>query len=79
MLATVVDVHALRDVVLASLAAGIGVSASFALAIAGATFFSEMQREERLGATLFSGLVAFLGLAVFAGAVVVGLIVMTSK
>jgi hypothetical protein len=78
-LGAVVDTAALLKVVWASLAAGLGVTATFAIAITGATLFAEMQREGRLAAAIGWAVVLFAGLAASAGAVAVGLVVMTSK
>ena len=79
MIATVVDWAALRDVVIGSLAAGVGVTVAFSLAILGLTRFADMRREERVaGAWAFAGL-AILGLAVSGAAVVFGILLMASK
>ena len=79
MIATVVDWAALRDVVVASLAAGVGVTVAFSLAIMGLTRFADMRRDgNTLGAWAFAGL-ATAGLAVSGTAVVYGIILMTSK
>ena len=79
MIATVVDWAALRDVVLYSLAAGIGVTIAFSLAILGSTRFSDMRRDERtVEAVVFAGLALF-GLAVSFAAVAFGIVVMTSE
>jgi hypothetical protein len=78
-LATIVDTDALGKVIIYSLVAGIGVTVSFALTILGATRFADMRREDRpLEAGLFAVL-ATLALAVSVGAVVLGIVVMTSK
>ncbi|MEA2421362.1 MAG: hypothetical protein QOF55_461 [Thermoleophilaceae bacterium] len=72
----VVDWGKLGQVVLYSLGAGIGVTACFALAVLGAIRFGELRR----GPVAFGyGLLATLGLAVTVGAVVVAIIVMTTK
>ncbi len=79
VIATVVDWAALRDVVVASLAAGVGITVTFSLAILGLTRFADMRRDERVvGAWAYAGL-AILGLAVSGAAVVFGIILMTSK
>ena len=79
MIATVVDWAALRDVVVASLAAGVGITVTFSLAILGLTRFADMRRDERIvGAWAYAGL-AILGLGVSGAAVVFGIILMTSK
>ena len=79
MIATVVDWAALRDVVVASLAAGVGITVTFSLAILGLTRFADMRRDDRVvGAWEYAGL-AILGLAVSGAAEVFGIILMTSK
>jgi hypothetical protein len=79
VIATVVDWAALRDVVAASLAAGVGVTIAFSLAIMGLTRFAERRRDGHLvEAWAFAGL-AMVGLAVSGTAVVFGIILMTSK
>ena len=49
VIATVVDWAALRDVVVASLAAGVGVTVAFSLAILGLTRFADMRRDGAAG------------------------------
>jgi hypothetical protein len=79
VIATVVDWAALRDVVVASLAAGVGITVTFSLAILGLTRFADMRRDDReVEAWAYAGL-AILGLAVSGAAVVYGIILMTSK
>jgi hypothetical protein len=79
VIATIVDWAALRDVVIASLAAGVGVTVAFSLAILGLTHFSDRRRDGRVaGAWAFAGL-AIAGLAVSVTAVVFGIILMASK
>jgi hypothetical protein len=79
VIATVVDWEALLDVVVASLAVGIGVTITFSLAILGATRFAEMRRDQRRAEEIAYGTLAGLGLAITLGAVVFGIVVMTSK
>ena len=79
MIATVVDWAALRDVVIASLVATVGVTVAFSLAILGLTRLADMRREHRVVSTwVYTGL-AILGLGVSATAVVYGIILMTTK
>ena len=79
MIATIVDWAALRDVVIASLAAGVGVTVAFSLAILGLTRFADMRRDGRVaGAWAFAAL-AMLGLALSGTAVAFGIILMISK
>jgi hypothetical protein len=79
MIATVVDWAALRDVVVYSLAAGVGVTVAFSLAILGLTRLADMRRDGRTGEAFAYAALATLGLAVSATAVVIGIILMTSK
>jgi hypothetical protein len=79
MLATVVDTEALRDTVLASLVAGIGISIVFSLAIYGVSRSIDSSRDgRRAAAAAFAGL-GVLGLLASSAAIVIGIIVMTSK
>jgi site-specific recombinase len=80
IVATVVDWKALLDVVLAALVGAVGVTIAFSLAIYGATRLADMRREEhRTVETVGFTVLAGVGLAVTAGAVVLGLVVMLSK
>lgn len=79
MIATVVDWAALRDVVIASLAAGVGVTLAFSLAILGLTRFADMRRDGRPAEAWAFGGLAMIGLAVSGAAVVYGIVLMTSK
>jgi hypothetical protein len=79
MLATIVDTTALWQTVVGAAAAGIGTAFAFSLGILGVARFSELSREGRtLEATVF-GALALLGLLTTAAAVVIGVIVLTSK
>jgi hypothetical protein len=79
MLATVVDTQGLWQSVVGAAAAGLGTILVFSLAILGVARFSEANREGRtLQASVF-GVLALLGLLATAGAIVFGVIVMTSK
>jgi hypothetical protein len=74
-----VDWAALGKVVAASLVAGIGVTAAFSFAVLGTTRSLEMRRARRsVEASAFAVLGAVAG-AVCVGAVVAGIIVMSSK
>ena len=79
MLAAVVDTEALLDVIVASLAAGLLVTAAFSLAIMGAVRFADHRRENRMvqaGAFL---LLVGVAVAVCLGSVAFGIVVMTTK
>jgi hypothetical protein len=77
--ASAVDWGALGEVVVASLVAGIGITFCFSLAIVGATRFSELRRDGRGGSALFYAALGLAGLAATVAAVVIGIVVMTTK
>jgi hypothetical protein len=78
--APVVDWATLGEVVLYSLASGVGVAICFSLAIVGAARFTDNRREGGPGiAAIAYGALATLGLAATLAAVVIGIVVMTSK
>ena len=79
LLATVIDTKAIRDVILWSFAAGIGVTAIFGLVIYGSTRFAEIRREGNAAGAVLFGALAVVGLAVVAASVVLGIVVMTRK
>ena len=74
-----VEWDTLGEVIVASLAAGVGITLFYALAILGATRFAELRRAQRGGAAAGWAVVGAFGLAVCTAAVVFGIIVMTSK
>ena len=80
IVATVVDWEALLDVLVASVVGAVGVTIMFSLAIYGATRLADMRREtHRAAETAGFAVLTAVGLAVTAGAVVLGLAVMLSK
>jgi hypothetical protein len=79
MIATVVETRDLLETVAASLIAGIGVTAAFSLVIFGITRSADMLRDDRPIAATAAGGLAILALLVVAGAIVLGIVVMTSK
>jgi hypothetical protein len=79
MLATVVETQALLDTVIASVVAGVGVTAVFALLIFGTSRSAEMARDERPLLATAAGGVAILALLVVIASIVLGIVVMTSK
>jgi hypothetical protein len=79
VIATIVDWAALRDVVIASLAAGVGVTVAFSLAILGLTRFADMRRDGRVAEAWAFAALAMLGLAISGTAVAFGIILMISK
>jgi hypothetical protein len=79
MIATLVEGKQLLETVIASVVAGIGVTFAFSVAIWGAGRFADLCRcEWRVGAA-GAAPTAALALAAVAGAVVFGIVVMTSK
>jgi len=76
MLGTVIDTADLGYTVLASLVAGVGVTASFSLMIFGASRFADMRRDERPVSAGFFAAVSIFGLLVTLGGIVGGMIVM---
>lgn len=79
MIATVVDTSALWQTIVAALIAGVGTTLVFSLAILGVARSSEANREGRtIETALFAGM-AVLGLLATAGAIVFGVIAMTTK
>jgi hypothetical protein len=79
MIATVVETKDLLETVAASLIAGIGVTAAFSVVIFGITRSADMLRDDRPIAATAAGGLAILALLVVAGAIVLGIVVMTSK
>ena len=79
MLATVVDTEALWRTVVAAFVAGVGTTFVFSIAILGAARVSEAQRNGRGGEAAVFGVVAALGLLATVAAVVIGVVVMTTK
>jgi hypothetical protein len=79
LIATVVDTEALAKTVVASLVSAVGVTLVFSIAILGAARFLELNRSGRTAAAVAYGTLALLALAACAAALVVGIIVMTTK
>jgi hypothetical protein len=75
----IVDWAALFKVVYEALAAGVGVTLAFSLAVAGSTRFADEVRENRMSRAVVFGVVGALGLAVVLAAIVFGIVVMTQK
>jgi hypothetical protein len=78
-LATLVEGQELLETVIASLLAGVGVTAIFAIAIWGVGRFADLSRDERTLAAGVAAAVATAALACVVAAVVIGIIVMTKK
>ena len=79
LLATVVDWAELGKTVAGAAIAGIGVTLVFSLAVLGGARLIELRRSGQKAAAAAAGVLMGVSLAVFAAAIVVGLIVMTHK
>jgi hypothetical protein len=79
MTAVIVETKELLQTILASLIAGVGITVIFSFAIWGAARFVDMSRSERPLAAGGAAALTILALAATAAAVVLGIIVMTSK
>ena len=75
----IVDWAALGKVVYQALAAGLGVTLAFSLAVAGTTRFADEVRENRMTRAALYGVLATLGLLICLAAIVLGIVVMTQK
>jgi hypothetical protein len=79
MMATIVETKELVETVIASLVAGVGVTAVFSVAIWGGARFVDFSRDGRPVAAAAAVAVSVLALATTLAAVVFGIVVMTSK
>jgi hypothetical protein len=79
MPAVIVETKQLVETVVASIVGGVGVTVAFSIAIWGVARFADLSRGERPLAAGGAAAVALLALAVTAGSVVLGIIVMTRK
>lgn len=79
MIATVIETKELIETVLASVVAGVGVTAVFSTAIWGGARFVDFSRDGRPVAAAAAAAVAVLALGATLAAVVFGIVVMTSK
>jgi hypothetical protein len=77
--ATLIDTKALLKVIWSSLAAGVGGTAAFSIAIVAAARFTDMRREGRGAEAGAYALVAAIGLGVCLAAVGLGLYVIIEK
>jgi hypothetical protein len=78
-IATVVDIEALLDMVLAAVVSGLGIIIIFSFALLGAARFAELGRVGRTNAALAYGVLAVGAALAFAAAITAGIIVMTQK
>ena len=79
MLASIVDTGALLKLLWTGAAAGVGVTAIFAIAIVGATRAVDLSRDGRPVEAAIFGLIGVVALAAVATAIVAGIVVMTQK
>jgi hypothetical protein len=79
MTATIVETKELIETVVASVVAGVGVTAVFSMAIWGGARFVDLSRDGRPVAAAAAVAVGVLSLTVTLAAVVFGIVVMTSK
>ncbi len=79
MIATVVDVNALLETILAALVTGIGATVIISLAILGAVRFTDASREGRTVEAAMFGALAVVGTVATVGAAVLAIVVMTTK
>jgi hypothetical protein len=77
--AEIIETKELVQTVVFAFIAGVGVTLIFSVAIWGAARFADLSQEERPLAAGAAALVAALALLAVAAAVVIGVIVMTSK
>jgi hypothetical protein len=75
----VIDWATLGKVVAASLVVGIGVIGAYGLAVLGTTRSIEMRRSRRDAEAALYGVMGVVGAAICVGAIVGGIIVMSSK
>jgi predicted membrane channel-forming protein YqfA (hemolysin III family) len=74
-----IDAHLLLKVLYTSLIAGVGVSVVFSVAVLGVVRSSEARRDERPTAAVSYALLGAVGLALTAGLIVYGLILLARK
>jgi hypothetical protein len=79
MIATVVETKELLQTVVASLAAGIGVTATFSIMIFGAARFADLRRDNRPASAALFGVLAAVGLILTGAGIIFGIVVMTQK
>jgi hypothetical protein len=79
VLASLVDTKALLQSVVASVVAGIGITAVFAIMIFGVTRSANLLRDDRPALATAAGVLAAVALVVCIGGIVLGIVVMTKK
>jgi uncharacterized membrane protein YidH (DUF202 family) len=79
MVATVIETKDMLETVAASLIAGVGVTAAFAILVFGITRSADMARDDRPMLAAAAGGLAVVALLVVTASIVLGIVVMTSK
>ena len=79
LIATIIDGEALLETLVASLLAGVGVTIVVSLAILGAGLFGDARRDGRTAAAAGAATLTILALAACGAAIVLGIVIMTSK
>jgi hypothetical protein len=79
MIATVVQTKDLLSTVVASLIAGVGITAAFSVLIFGVTRSADLVRAERPALAVAAGVLAGVAALAVIGAIVLGIVVMTTK
>jgi hypothetical protein len=79
VLASIVDWHDMLQVIWVSIAAGLGVTTVFAIALVGATRSLDYRRGGGGGGALLYGALALVAAAGVAGCVVLAIVVMANK
>jgi hypothetical protein len=74
MIASIVDTHAILQVIWVSLIAGVGVPSCFGLALLGTVRSVEFGRNGRPAEAAVFAIIGFLGLAVVLGSIVFGIL-----
>jgi hypothetical protein len=77
VIATIVDWHAIGQVIWVSLLAGVGVTAAYGFGLLGVSRALERGRDGNAGGAVAYALVGALGLAVVLGAIVFGIVILT--
>jgi hypothetical protein len=77
VIATIVDWHAILQVIWVSLLAGVGVTAAWAFALLGTTRALEYGRDGRAVEAVGYAVLGLLGLAIVIGAIVFGIVILT--
>jgi hypothetical protein len=76
MIASIVDTHALLQVIWVSVVAGVGVTSAFAFAILGASRAVELGRDGRVAEATFFAVVGIVGVGVVIAAIVWGILML---